>query len=180
MKNILALGFLAFFMSCSTVRVSSDYARQTDFSQYQTYNYSEASMKLPVQEINRERIMQAIDREMTARGFTKSNDPEVLVDLHAKAETKQETSAMTDVDDQINWAWDYAAGFDGPPVNVYEYVEGTLFVNMVEAVSEKIVWQGIGRGAISGNISPEKREENINRAVSKIFEEYPVPAAPSS
>jgi hypothetical protein len=138
-------------------------------------------MKLPVQELNREHLMRAIDQEMTARGLTKSDNPDVLVDLQAKVEKKQDTSPITDYDDATSWAWEYEAGFEAPPLNVYEYEEGTLFINVVDAKLEKIVWQGIGRGTLNeGNISPERREENINKAVNKIFGNYPVEAAPNS
>ena len=183
MKKLIAIGFLACMVACSSTRVSYDYDKSTDFSKYQTYNYSEDAMNLPIQQLNRDRVLNAIDKEMTARGFTKSEDPDVLVDLHAKTEEKRDATATTTSDGMYGnpWAWGYAPGFSTTQINVNEYTEGTLFINIVDAGMEKIVWQGIGRGALNeGNISPEKREENINKAISKIFENYPVAAAPNS
>lgn len=181
MEKLIAIGFLACMMACSTTRVSYDYVKETDFSKYKTYSYSEDAMNLPVQELNRDRLISAIDEEMTARGFTKSDDPDVLVDLHAKTEQKKEAMATNTYDGTYGWAWGYAPGFSTTQINVNEYTEGTLFINIVDTEMEKIVWQGIGRGTLNeANISPERREENINKAVNKIFKNYPVAAAPNS
>ena len=56
MKKLITIGLLAFMMSCSTTKVSYDYDKQADFSQYQTYSYTEEAMNLPIQELNRERL----------------------------------------------------------------------------------------------------------------------------
>ncbi len=183
MKKLITIGLLASMMACSTTKVSYDYDKQADFSQYQTYSYSEAATDLPIQELNQARLLRAIDQEMTARGFTKSESPDVLVDLHVRAEQKRDATATTTYNGGMYgnpWRWGYGGGFSTTQVNVNEYVEGTLFINVVDTEMEKIVWQGIGTKTLSEDISPEKREENINKAVSKIFENYPVPAAPNS
>ena len=54
-----------------------------------------------------------------------------------------------------------------------QYVDGTLFVNMVDNTSQKIVWQGRATKTLDLDASAEKREKNINYAVKTIFTKYP-------
>ena len=58
-------------------------------------------------------------------------------------------------------------------INYDSYVEGTIFVNMIDAGKNEVVWQGRGVGTIDPEASAEKREKNINYAVKQIFTTYP-------
>jgi hypothetical protein len=68
----------------------------------------------------------------------------------------------------------YGGGFGTTQINYNTYMDGTLFINVVDKTSEKIVWQGRGTKTIDENASPEKREKNINYAVKSIYYKYPV------
>ena len=178
MKSLYYLFVIVFISSCSSLKTSYDFDKTTDFSSYKTYAFSEDAMKLPIQELNRNRLLNAIDQQMTAKGFTKSSDPDVLIDLHVKAEQKKDATATTTGPGMYGgygapWRYGYGAGFSTTQINVNEYTEGTLFVNMVDKNADKLVWQGRATKVLDEDASPEKREKNINEAVAKIFEKYP-------
>ena len=74
------------------MKVSSD--SQADFAKYKTYTFSEDALKLPVEQLNRDRIIKAVETEMAAKGFTKSeSNPDMLVDLNVKTVQRTEATA---------------------------------------------------------------------------------------
>ena len=183
MKPIYLLVLVAVLASCSSLKTSYDYDSQTDFATYKTYAFTENSLNLPIQQLNRDRLIAAIDKELTAKGLTKSEDPDVLIDIHIKAEQKRDATATTTGPGMYGgygygspWRYGYGAGFSTTHIDVNEYVEGTMFINMVDKDADKLVWQGRGTKTLDENAFPEKKENNINNGVKAIFEKYPVKA----
>jgi|JI91814BRNA_FD_contig_121_335564_length_1158_multi_2_in_0_out_0_1 hypothetical protein len=181
MKNLFIFLLAVGIVSCSSVRTSYDIDKSVDFTKYKTYGYSEDALKLPVQELNRNRVFNAVDRELAARGLTKSDNPDLLIDLHARAEQKTEATATTTGTGAGMygryggpWRYGYGGGFTTTTVDYNNYVEGTLFVNVVDKAQDKIVWQGRGTKTLDETASPQKRESNINNGIKAIFAQYPV------
>ena len=71
-KLLLLLATISLFSSCSSVKVSSDYDREASFSSYKTYAFTQEAEALPVGDLNRKRILDAVTNELSAKGFTKS------------------------------------------------------------------------------------------------------------
>src|SRR5688572_9636984 len=144
MNRIILVLLLAVMVGCSSVKISSDFDGQVDFSKYKTYAFSEDAMKLPVGDLNRDRLLRAVEAELTAKGFSKSETPDVLIDMNVKAQQKMDATATSTPTYGYGgpWRYGYGGGFSTTQINYNEYIEGTLFVNMVDKTSEKIVWQG--------------------------------------
>jgi hypothetical protein len=175
MKKFLLISFLFVFAACSTVKVGYDYDKQADFTKYKTYTISEETMKMGVNQLTRDRLIAAVEAEMAAKGFTKSDNPEVILDARIKGEEVQTATATTS-GGPYGYGygrWGYGGGFSTTTVNYDTYMEGTLFVTLIDRATEKIVWQGTGTKTIEENASAQKREENINYAVKQIFTNYP-------
>ena len=49
--------------------------------------------------------------------------------------------------------------------------EGTLFIDIIDAKTKELVWQGEGSGYLPKNT--EKKDARIMEFVSKILEQYP-------
>lgn len=175
MKKLLVIIFMAGLAACSSLKVSYDYDKQADFAKYKTYAFTEEALKLPVGDLNRDRIIKAIETELAAKGMTKSDSPEALIDILVKAEEKVDATATTTptYGGYGYGRYGYGGGFSTTSINYNEYVEGTLFVNMVDAAAQKIVWQGRATKTIDEDASAEKREQNINTAIKQIFTKYP-------
>jgi hypothetical protein len=175
MKKYFILLAVVVVSACSSLKVTYDYDKQADFAKYKTYAYSEDSQKLPVGDLNRNRIMSAVDAEMAAKGFSKSDSPDVLIDMHVRAEQKTEAVANTTGPGYYGgpWRYGYGGGFSTTTINYNDYLEGTLFINMVDAAKQQIVWQGRATKTLDENANAEKRDKNINSAVQQIFSKYP-------
>lgn len=166
----------ASMVACSSVKVSYDYDKQASFANYKTYAFTEEAMKLPLDDLNRDRVIRAVESELAAKGFSKSDSPDVLIDIHIKAEKRTEATA-TNTGGYGAYGYrgryGYGGGFSTTQISYNDYIDGTMFINMIDKSTEKIAWQGRGTKTIDEDASAEKREKNINYAVKQIFTKYP-------
>jgi len=173
MKRLLliltALGSLG---ACSTVKVSNDFDRDANFASYKTYAFTKEAEELPVGDLNRKRVLDAVTNELAAKGFTKSDQPDVWIDLKVTTQQKQ-TATATNNGYGAGYGYRWGGGFSTTTINVDNYVEGTLFVDMIDVSKKQLVWQGRAVGTLDPDASAQKRESNINYAIKQVFTKYP-------
>ncbi|NLN32102.1 MAG: DUF4136 domain-containing protein [Flavobacteriaceae bacterium] len=162
---ILMTGIL--LTSCSTVRVNYDFDRATDFNTYKTYNFHQKGIdKLELNDLDKRRILSAIEAQMTLKGFTKSDDPQLYINVLASSK------------DKINIDNGYYGGYWGPyyggSSRVYQYTSGTIIIDIVDNARNILVWQGAGSGLDVSNLNT--KAEDIPRAVEEILAKFPPPA----
>ncbi|MDO6811392.1 DUF4136 domain-containing protein [Tenacibaculum soleae] len=168
-SKLLLLPVIAFIISsCSSVRVTTDYDTQVDFNQYKTFAfYKKGIDKAPISDLDKKRIMRAVEAELIAKGMQKSANPDVLVSLFTKSREKININ-----DNRFNDYW-YPWYYNPSTLTVTQHTEGTLFIDLLDAKRKELVWQGIGTGALSIN-SVEKKEARVKEFVNKIMAKYPV------
>jgi len=78
--------FLVLFLaSCTSVRVLSDYDKDANFTNYKSYAFYKTGIdKAQISDLDKKRILRAIESEMGTRGFTKSDSPDILVSIFTK------------------------------------------------------------------------------------------------
>jgi len=165
---LLCLGILT---SCTSVKVVSDYDTKVDFSTYKTFAfYKKGIDKASVSDLDKKRIMRAIENELIEKGFTKSENPDLLISIFTKS---REQVNVTDNNLGYGFGWGYNPWFFGSTnLNINQYTEGTLFIDFIDKNKNELIWQGIGSGAMKlSNI--DKKEERINEFVNKIILAYP-------
>ena len=72
------------------------------------------------------------------------------------------------------WGWGWGPMWGGPMwggSQVSTFVEGNLYINIVDVKTNELKWQGQGIGAL--NPTSRKKEERINKFVERIFKEFP-------
>mgnify|MGYP001600476573 FL=1 len=165
---LLCIGILT---SCSSVKVVSDYDTKVDFSTYKTFAfYKKGIDKASVSDLDKKRIMRAIENELIGKGFTKSENPDLLVSIFTKS---REQVNVTDNNLGYGFGWGYNPWFFGSTnLNINQYTEGTLFIDFIDKNKNELIWQGIGSGAMKMS-SIDKKEERINEFVNKIILAYP-------
>ena len=169
--KLLFLLCLVILTSCSSVKVVSDYDTKVDFTSYKTFAfYKKGIDKASVSDLDKKRIMRAVEAELVAKGFSKSANPDILVSIFTKS---REQVNVSDNNIGIGWGWGYNPWFYGRTnININQYTEGTLFIDFIDKKTNELIWQGIGSGAMKmSNI--EKKEERINEFVYKIISTYP-------
>lgn len=178
MKTFYFALLVAIVIACASVTTSFDYDKTADFSKYKTYAYTEHTLQLPeINQLDRDRILAAIDTELAKRGFTKSDSsPDAIVDVFLKTEEEM-TATATNTGGYGRYGYGYGWGGGTTHVDYNKYTKGTLFVSLIDRETEKIAWQGRGSKTLSENVKPEKKEANIKAAITAIFTKYPKAAA---
>lgn len=168
--KILPLTLLFVVASCSSVRVTSDYDTSTDFSKYKTFAfYKKGIDKAEISDLDKRRILKAVESELLAKGFTKSEKPDLLVNIFTKA--RQKVDIYNNNHYYYGWhPWYYGPNFG---MHISKYTEGTLFVDLIDAKSKELAWQGIGSGALTSSYNVAKKEERIKEFVAEIMAKYP-------
>ncbi|BFP41763.1 DUF4136 domain-containing protein [Flavobacteriaceae bacterium GF1] len=186
----LPLVLLLFLTSCSTVQVIADYDRQVNFNEYRTYAFYKTGIdRAQISDLDKKRILKAIETEMANRGFTKSRNPDILVSIFTK-----EREQVDVYNNNFGWGWGgigwggwgwggwgwnpwiwgpgwgWGGGW-GP--NVSTRTEGSLYIDLIDANNKELVWQGRGIGTLNNTKNIDKKEDRIRKFVSEILEEYP-------
>jgi len=174
MKAIQFLPILLLFVisSCSSVRVASDFDNRTDFSQFKTYAFHKDGIdKVEISDLDKRRILRAIDDQMTAKGFTKSDTPDMLINIFTKSSEQVNVSQFNAGYGWGYGGWGYGWGWGPSYSTVSTTTEGTLYIDLIDARKKELIWQGIGTGVLTRD--RERKEERINEFVSKILMQFP-------
>ena len=173
MKTIKCLPVLLAFIAfgCSSVRVNTDYDKNANFTNFKTYAFYKTGIdKVEISDLDKKRIMRAIDETMATKGFTKSENPDLLVNIFTKA--RQQVDVNT-----FNSGWGYGWGFGWNPwmwggnTSVSTYTEGTLYIDLIDAKKKELIWQGEGEGVLTKDM--DRKEKRIQEFVGKILSKYP-------
>lgn len=173
MKTLKFIPLLLLFVlaSCSSVRVNSDYDKNVSFDGYKTYAYHKSGIdKVEISDLDKKRILRSIDEVMAAKGMTKSDNPDLMINFFTKEREQVDVN-------QFNAGWGYGWGWGWNPwmwggnTSVYRYTEGTLTIDFIDNKKKELVWQGMGEGVLTKNGA--KKDENIKEFVTRILEQYP-------
>jgi len=144
--------------------IQTDYDRAFDFSRLKAYAFAAQARRpndpLAANPLNDRRVHEALDAELGARGYTvdSTGKHDFLVAYQAATRTR------VGVQD-----WGYGPGRWGSRrIDVNEYTEGTLVVDVVDAASKQLVW----RGSATGTIQPKEADKKIRKAVAKLMEQF--------
>ena len=171
--KLIPIFLLLLLTSCSTVSVYSDYDKNVDFAPYKTYAFFKPGIdKVEISDLDKKRILHAIETEMQAKGFTKSETPDLLVNIFTKSREQVNVN-------QFSAGWGYGWGWGWNPWMMYgggqpmvsTSTEGTLFIDLIDAKKKEMIWQGEGQGVLTQNSGD--KDARIKEFVTKILEQYP-------
>lgn len=166
MKTIKFLPVLLLFalVSCNSVRVASDFDKNVEFTQFKTYAfYKNGIDKVEISDLDKKRILRSIDEVMASKGFSKSDNPDILINFFTKSREQVNVN-------QFGYGFGWGP-FWGGHTTAYSDTEGTLYIDFIDARKKEMIWQGQGAGSISENV--KDKDEMIKNFVSKILAQYP-------
>ena len=180
MKNLVFFLAMVLFAGCSSTKVSFDYDRSANFDDIKTFAFSEESLDMGVNQLNRDRILMAVKNNLVAKGLTQDKDANTIVDVHIKGKEVTQANATSTGGIYGGYGrygrYGMGTGMTTTTVTYDTYTEGTMIITLIDAAAQKILWQGSGTKSIEENLSTEKREETINKVVGEILSKYPPPA----
>ena len=156
------------FTSCSTISVNQDYDPAYDFSKLKTFGFIPISPEAGIDQINATRFGDAIKKELTAKGYTVSENADFGVAILFGKETK---TNITTYGYGYGPYWGRYGGTTN--IDVSQYDEGTLIIDVIDMAKKELVWRGTGTGALNPNATVEERTANINNGVAQILAQFP-------
>ena len=172
---ILIAGYLA---SCGpSLKVTDDYDKSVNFDQYKTFAlYNSDSIHDAISPLNQQRIINAVKSEMAKKGFQENTgSPDMLVNITAVLENRVAMSSTTDYYGYGGmyrpYYWGGGMGSSTTNYNVQHYKDGSLIIDVIDAKSKKLVWQGTGNKEIDKPLKDP--DTKIPKAIAAIMESFP-------
>ncbi len=150
--------------ACSSLSINTDYDRQTDFSGYKTFA-TVAPKQAPANPLVLQRFQRALETELTGKGLTEApaDTADLLVVMNGAVQQQTEIDS-----DYIGPRW-------GSEVDVYQYNEGTVIIDLVDRKQNSAVWRGTASDVVDGDAISD---EEVTSVVQKLFAGFPPPTSP--
>src|SRR5690606_1435418 len=166
---LLASGSLA-FTSCSPFQVKSDYAETANFNAYKTYKLRIDDLKL--NDIDKDRVLNEVSRQLQTKGMSVSDHPDLIVNVKANRRKSQGLQSRRPIG-MYGGGGPFGWGVGMNRTWTSNYNQGALIVDLIDARTQKLIWQGTGSG-ISVD-SPKSKQKQIPEIVAEIMANYPPP-----
>lgn len=177
--SLLAAAALLLSACATGPRITSDVDPSANFAQYRSFAfYSPLAIEgQGYATLTSGRIKAAARRQMESRGYVyDEKSPDLWVNLNAYMQEKTDVVTMPEVDYDYYYSYRarryVAVPYWRDRTNVYQYTEGTLNVDLVDARQNRLVWEGVAVGRV-GRSKPEERGARIDAAIADIFARYP-------
>ena len=178
---ILVSTLLLTMTACSSLRTHSDYDPDARFDNYTTFAWmgdadvvqTEAPDDGYISPLNVQRIERAIENELTTHGYRQLANPDdadflVTFTVGTRDRIYVERYPLAYRDRWIrHWPYYYSG-----VVDVHEYTEGMLAIDIFDRLTMHPVWHGVARKRIRGADTRDP-EPQIKRAVTAILGEFP-------
>jgi hypothetical protein len=177
---IIAASLLTACASTPNTFINAD--PDVDFSQYKTFGYfpTLSTDKEQYESLVSNFLKVAVAQQFDRRGLTyDDDDPQLLVNFYINTKEKIRTRSVPSAGgyygyrDPFYSPWGgYGMGM-GYETRVDQYTEGTLNIDVVDAATKKLVWEG----AIAGRLSDKdirSMETTVDDAVASVMKGYPI------
>jgi hypothetical protein len=133
--------------------VKYDYDVNVDFTRVKTYDWVSLPGTLRIDQFNRIRIQDVVDKQLDAKGLKISpRDPDVFLVMYGGDHKAVDMTVMMD----------------------YEvYTVGRLKLALYDAKSNEEIWWAETRADLFHDMTPEEKDRMIAFAVHRIMEYYP-------
>jgi len=176
----MAAAAVLLLAACATgPRVTSDVDPSANFAQYRTFAFYTplAIESQGYATLTSGRTKDAARAQMESRGYVyDETSPDLWVNLNAYMQEKTGVVSVPEVDYDYYYSY-RARRYVSVPywrdrTDVYQYTEGTLNVDLVDAKQNRLVWTGVAVGRV-GRTKPEERGAKIDAAIAEIYLRYP-------
>ena len=186
---LAALAAAMLLTACApSVKVRSDVDPGVDLRQYQSYDFFS---QMGVEGDNYSNLLgrhfrDAISAQMDARGFRRSETPQLQINVSVGAEDKVRVNTYQEPYLYGGYYGMHGYGYMGGPwgypsttrTTVTQYTEANVYIDLVDASEHKMIWQGVATFTVTDKMQEQLRESVYN-TVDKIFAQFPI-AAPGS
>ncbi|MBQ4833212.1 DUF4136 domain-containing protein [Pseudoalteromonas sp. MMG010] len=178
MKNILIVALLMLLTACSQT-ADWDYDKSVKFSNYKTFAWIEdasltkSSSNYQINELMEKRVRNAIYTQLTEQHnmtMVDATQADVLINYHASVDKELDIDT---INTGYHARWNYWGFGYQKETSAREYEVGTLVIDVVDRVSNQLIWRGAKEGRLKKKQKPEQREASVNKTVEAILSNFP-------
>ncbi len=169
--------FIFLLAGCSAIPVNIDYNPSADFTNFTTFAVGEVTDQddlLSKNPLIRDRVNASIIKKMQAQGYAYDKDnPHMFV--YPRVSIKDKIS-VTDLGSTYYGFWGFGPyGWAGRGrIDVREYTEGYLIIDIEFAKDKLLAWRGAGRFTVTEKeLTPQESQHHIDEIVGAILDRYP-------
>jgi hypothetical protein len=180
MKSRLLLNIVSalIIVGCEApLKVITDHDRTVNFYNYSTFAIdSLAEHEQSLSQLNAHRIIEGIKAAMVSKGFEETtSDPDLRVNAVTIMKNRQEVTANTNYYGYGGvyrpYGWGTGSGGAYTTYNVSDYLDGSIIIDIVDARTNKLIWEGAGNKEID---KPSKDlDASIRSAILRIMKDFP-------
>jgi len=149
-------------------KVSTNFDQTVDFTQFKTYNWVLIQGATYPNSLQDAQIRAAIDSTLKMKGMTKvDSGGQVYVGYQLSTQDQKEWNAY-------NTGGGRWGGMGGMASASSETITvGTLAVDIYDPAKQQLIWQSTATKQLNPSSNAQKNQENLQKAVNKMFENYP-------
>ena len=178
----IALGMgLILAAGCAGQQVTTDYSPATSFSQFKTFALVSSPDTTAAQQLLDQRVRNAVQAQLTTKGLTPTDreNADLYVGYGMVDKTHRQVYTYNDGWGWGGgWGWRYWRWGVAWPMTVQRgietYTDGTVVVNLVDAKTKQVVWEGEVPDVVNLPVdNPVRATKEVDAAVTKLFTKYP-------
>lgn len=178
-RPLMVLAAALLLAACETLRVGSDHDPAASFSQYHSFAWMppHTFRHEPANPLVAQRAHDAIEAALAAKGYTLASDPaqaDFVVDFTIGAGERTDVRSYP-APYYGPWMWGgpwWGAPYWGSEVDVRQYREGTISVDIFDAHTHRPVWHGWARKELTRS-DIEHSQGSIRKAVDAVLAPFP-------
>ncbi|BCA52967.1 hypothetical protein W02_01070 [Nitrospira sp. KM1] len=160
--------------ACGAPKIGYDYDHTANFRGYRTFEWGPEQQQVSGDAridntLLDTRIRTAVADELRAKGFSIpiNGEPDFYVAYHAGLKDMMKGASTQ------NYIGDMSHGTYTTINDIQAYKEGTLLIDIVDAGSKQLVWQGSALAEVSPGMTPEERDKRIHYIIHGMLEHFP-------
>jgi hypothetical protein len=181
MAKILRLGLLVIMLAgCASPgpRIATNINPATDFTSFSTYNFMQpqgtdrpGGIQTPLSSM----LMSALSREMEKRGFTRSDNPDLLLNAFVNTEERMNVRQVPTSGSFHGYRRNRYSTWGAYRTEVRQYTQGTLAIDLIDAAQLMLAWEGVAQQRLGRNAA-QITQEQVDKVVGAVLAEFPYTA----
>jgi hypothetical protein len=171
-RATFGLGATILLASCTTLQVGSDYDRTANFGSYHAFTLMQREHQGIRNPLVATHVEDDIKQELVRRGYTLATDPasaDFTVDFTLGS---QERTDINSYPAAYAGPWFLGGPYWGGGIDVRQYREGTLGIDIFDTHTHRPVWHGWAKKELTQK-DFEHPAEPISKAVSSVLGKFP-------
>jgi len=158
---LICLGYV--MAGCAVTGTSYDYDAGYDFSSISSYSWLDMPFNYSADPLAVSRVKAAVDQQMKSKGYhLDPAAPNILISLEGYKSTVRREPESTRY-----------SSLTGQRLANEQFQEGMFILTMIDAKTDRLVWEGHAKGLGGPYRSTESRAKKTEEVVTKLLAKFP-------